>query len=219
MPRDARRREAAVASPSNGTCRELAPLLCRLAEGEATPKEAMRSARHLSDCTACRITLARERRLAAMLEQGLEDPVPVGEDFVRAVMETLPLGPPPAPRRRCARRHLKLAGLLALSALAPLISSSPHGAESAGEGLSGLLPLPQVPIADGLADGVLHLSGLLLTAVDRLAAAAALGGDLPLPGLVAGLALVPLALATLLAWAGALGLAALRPRPDSARRT
>ena len=75
-------------------CVSHAPLLSRVAEGEASPEEAMRAARHLSDCTACRINLARERRLAAILEDGLEDPLPVGEDFVRAVMDNLPAEPP-----------------------------------------------------------------------------------------------------------------------------
>lgn len=85
-------------------CDALVPLLSRVAEGEANPDEAMRAARHLSDCTACRIILARERRLAAILEDGLEDSVPVGEDFVRAVMDNLPAEPP-----KPERRALKLA--------------------------------------------------------------------------------------------------------------
>ena len=63
-------------------CDAFAPLLSGVAEGESSPDEAMRTARHLSYCTACRITLARERRLAAILENGLEDSLQVGEDFV-----------------------------------------------------------------------------------------------------------------------------------------
>lgn len=100
-------------------CDVLHPQLSRLAEGEAAPDEAMRVARHVSDCTACRIHLARERWLAAMLDEGLEDPVHVGESFVRAVMDNLPQGPPPAPRRR--RHDLKLAGLAGLIALGPAL--------------------------------------------------------------------------------------------------
>lgn len=88
-------------------CKQIAPVLYRVAEAEATPDEAMRTARHLSDCTACRILLAREVRLAAMLEEGLTDPLQVGEDFVRTVMDNLPQGPPPARSRR-DRRTLKL---------------------------------------------------------------------------------------------------------------
>ncbi len=93
-----------------GHCDPFGPLLSRVAEGEANPDEAMRAARHLSDCTACLITLARERRLAAMLEDGLEDSVQVGEDFVRAVMDNLPAEPPkPERRKKKKRRTLKLA--------------------------------------------------------------------------------------------------------------
>ena len=55
-------------------CEEIRPLLYRVAEGETDPDEAMRTARHLSDCTSCRILLARERRLARMLEEDLMDP-------------------------------------------------------------------------------------------------------------------------------------------------
>ena len=91
-------------------CKQLAPLLSRVAEGEAAPDEAIRAARHLSDCTACRISLARERRLAAMLEDGLEDSLPVGEDFVQSVMDKLPAEPPRA-TRPSRRRHLRLACL------------------------------------------------------------------------------------------------------------
>ena len=88
----------------------------------------MRVARHLSDCTACRILLARERRLASMLAEELED-LPVGEDFVQAVMATLPQEPPPRRRRRY--RGLKLAGLA---------------------GILGLLTIPTLP---ALSNGVL----------------------------------------------------------------
>ena len=99
-------------------CDSYAPLLSRVAEGEAGPNEAMRAARHLSGCTACRINLARERRLAAILEDGLEDSVPVGEDFVRAVMDNLPAEPPKSESgRKKGRRSLKLAGLVGLLGL------------------------------------------------------------------------------------------------------
>jgi predicted anti-sigma-YlaC factor YlaD len=101
-------------------CEPLRPQLSRVAEGEAGPDEAMRVARHLSDCTACRIQLARERRLAAMLEDEWEDQLHVGEGFVRSVMDNLPQGPPP---RRKKRRHLKLAGLAGMLAVAPLLAA------------------------------------------------------------------------------------------------
>jgi anti-sigma factor RsiW len=103
---------ARTARPNTSTsCGPIVPALARVADGEASPREAMLAARHVSDCTACRITLAREVRLAAMLEQGLDDPLQVGEDFVRAVMDSLPQGPPP-PRQRSARGLPALGGLL-----------------------------------------------------------------------------------------------------------
>ena len=89
------------------SCESVRPLLARYSEGEVTPEQAIAVARHLPDCTACRIFLARERRLASMLSEELED-FPVGEDFVRTVMATLPPDPPP---RRFARRRLKLVGM------------------------------------------------------------------------------------------------------------
>ena len=80
-------------------CDAIRPLISRHSEGEVTPDEAIEVARHVPDCTACRILLARERRLAEMLATDLED-LPVGEEFVISVMRTLPKDPPPARRRR-----------------------------------------------------------------------------------------------------------------------
>src|SRR4029079_17425550 len=56
-------------------CSECRPLLFRVAEGEADPDEALRVARHLPTCTTCRIVLAREIRLARVLES-LDDAIP-----------------------------------------------------------------------------------------------------------------------------------------------
>jgi predicted anti-sigma-YlaC factor YlaD len=84
-------------------CLEIRPLLARVADGEASPEEAMRLGLHLPDCTGCRILLARERRLAAILEQGLEDRLHVGEDFLEAVMAAVPDAPPPRQQRQ--RQH------------------------------------------------------------------------------------------------------------------
>lgn len=106
-------------------CEQLRPQLSRFADGEASPDEAMRAARHLSDCTACRIQLARERRLAAMLDE-MEDQVQVGEEFVRSVMDNLPQGPPPvrtSSKGRRRGRYLKLAGLGGWITLAPVLLS------------------------------------------------------------------------------------------------
>jgi predicted anti-sigma-YlaC factor YlaD len=91
-------------------CDRVRPLLFRFHEGEASPEEAMLVARHLSDCTGCRILLARENRLAKILAEEMDD-LPVGEDFVRSVMATLPNEPPPRPITPTQRRlrGLKLA--------------------------------------------------------------------------------------------------------------
>jgi anti-sigma factor RsiW len=103
-------------------CERVRPLLTRVAYGEADPDEAIAAARHLSDCTTCRIHLARERRLATLLDEDLEDRLQVGEDFVQAVMANLPQGPPPAVGRRRRRRTLRLplAGLALLLPLVPV---------------------------------------------------------------------------------------------------
>jgi len=173
-----------------GKCEPVKPLLYRVAECDASPEEAMRVARHLPDCTACRILLARERRLAAMLEQDLQD-LPADEEFVRSVMETLPADPPRPRARQRSRRGLKLAllavllygGLLALSqgglgvgrgAAAPSLPSlDPPSAQGAGEGLLQVVYLAatalrtaatQLPLSLPAAGGALHallLLGLL----------------------------------------------------------
>jgi len=123
-------------------CLELRPVLSRVAEGEACPEEALAAARHLEDCTACRIVLARERRLAQMLERELDDGVAVGEDFLREVMERLPEGPPPRRERR-NRRGLTVAMLAGLSALTAGAAAAWPASQGAGGGslLAASLPL------------------------------------------------------------------------------
>lgn len=124
-------------------CERIRPLLYRLSEGELAPEEALRLARHVPDCTACRILLARERHLATVLEQGLEDRLAPGEEFVSSVMARLPERVPPARQRR--RRNLRLAVLAVLGAGAAAASSA---------GLPELdlplrLPVPAAPPAGG----------------------------------------------------------------------
>jgi hypothetical protein len=121
---------------------------------------------HLPDCTACRIQLARERRLARMLEEDLED-LSLGEDLVRSVMATLPDGPPPRPARSERRRGLKLAvfaGLVGM--LAPLLTRQ-LGAFGGG---SGLLRLPRLEpeSLEGALQGLLALARLIVVVLDRL---------------------------------------------------
>ena len=97
-------------------CRRARPLIVRSVEGELAPQAALRLARHVEACTACRILLARERRLAQVLD-GLDDVVPVDASFFDSVMASLPDRPQPAEaavsRRERLRRGLRLAGLAA----------------------------------------------------------------------------------------------------------
>ena len=186
-------------------CGEVRPVLGRVAEREANPEEAILTARHLSDCTACRILLARERRLASMLEQDLEDEVHVGEDFVKSVMANLPAEPPPDPRPR-KKRVLKLAGLAALLGGLQVFAASRSVIEVAF-GSSWSAPSPTLPGAEGAFEGLTrvgNLVGLLLNSIT-----AGLPGLLrPLGGIDPLVVLAPAALAALLGSVAVLALAA-----------
>ena len=107
-------------------CRSFRGLVHASVEGELAPAEALRLAHHVEACTACRILLARESRLAAMLD-GLPDAVEVDESFFRGVMASLPeRAPVPAAlatRRQRMRRGLKLAGFTGLAALAGAVGA------------------------------------------------------------------------------------------------
>ena len=101
-------------------CPGFRPLIQASVEGDTRPADALRVARHVRDCTACRILLARESRLKRMLDD-LDEPIEVDEGFFRSVMASLPERTPPpttlaepAARRR---RGLRLAGLGAVAAL------------------------------------------------------------------------------------------------------
>jgi hypothetical protein len=102
-------------------CRPYHKLVHGSVEGELAPADALKLAGHVHVCTACRILLARESRLASMLD-GLPDAVEVDERFFRSVMASLPeRAPVPAAlatRRLRLRRGLKLAGFTSLAALA-----------------------------------------------------------------------------------------------------
>lgn len=99
-------------------CNESRDLMFRVAEGEADPDEALRVARHLPTCTTCRILLAREIRLARVLES-LDDAIPVEEAFLDEVMRALPAEPTRtrAALRPALRSGLKLAGLVGIVTL------------------------------------------------------------------------------------------------------
>jgi hypothetical protein len=96
-------------------CERARPLIVRSVVGELAPRAALRLARHVEACTACRILLARERRLAQVLD-GLDDVVPVDASFFDSVMASLPDRPSHASpsRRERLRRGLRLAGLSAM---------------------------------------------------------------------------------------------------------
>jgi hypothetical protein len=94
--------------------------MVRSVDGDLEPGEALRLARHLATCTACRIVLARELRLAEMLD-GTADAFNVDESFFGAVMASLPDRPVrpavEASRETRRRRGLRLAAWGAVAAL------------------------------------------------------------------------------------------------------
>ncbi len=101
-------------------CRRIRPLIVRSVDGDLEPGEAFRLARHLTTCTACRIVLARESRLAAMLD-GAADAFNVDESFFGTVMASLPDRPVrPAlelSRETRWKRGLRLAAWATIAAL------------------------------------------------------------------------------------------------------
>jgi len=183
-------------------CDDIRGRLYSHAEGETGPADALMIARHLPTCTACRILLARERRLAEFLESDLPD-LPVGEEFVEAVMSRLPDDPP----RRRMRRGLKLAGL-ALLGFAPAL-----GLTRLGDAAAGLSPLPSLPTpgpesADGALLGLQAAMQLAAVALNALGSVPQMLHSVPTPGQLAlGLVLTGgcavLATSTLIALAAA----------------
>ena len=107
-------------------CRRIRSSIVRSVEGDLEPLDALRLARHVEECTPCRIVLARETRLAAMLDD-LGDAVAVDESFFDAVMASLPERPAsPAlssARRAGWRRGLKLASFAFLASLGASIAA------------------------------------------------------------------------------------------------
>ena len=95
-------------------CRTMRSWIVRCVDRDLEPDEALHLARHLAACTACRIILARETHLAAMLD-GVDDAFGVDESFFAAVMASLPeRSSRPAvevSRKARRRRGLRLAAL------------------------------------------------------------------------------------------------------------
>lgn len=119
------------------TCERIQALFPGLVEGEVEPEDALRVARHLGECTVCKIVLARERRLAEALGR-LDDPLPVDDRFLDGVMAALPSGPPPSPACTARRRLIRLAGAGSIAAAVGV--SAARVLSSLGAG--GILPSP-----------------------------------------------------------------------------
>jgi len=100
-------------------CRRIQAWIVRSVDGDLEPQEALRLARHLATCTACRIVQAREARLAEMLD-GVDEGFAVDESFFQAVMASLPERPAKSAaevsRRMRWRRGLRLASMASLTA-------------------------------------------------------------------------------------------------------
>ncbi len=101
-------------------CATVRPWIARSVDFDLEPGEALRLARHLARCTACRIALAREFRLAEMLG-GVDDAFGIDESFFAAVMASLPELPVrpgiEVSRRARWRRGLRLAAFGSVGAL------------------------------------------------------------------------------------------------------
>ncbi len=149
------------------TCDRFRPLLSSFAEGEARPDEALGVASHLADCTACKIVLARERRLHEALD-GLGDPVSVDEEFARLVMAALPVGPPPR-ADRARRRGLELAGLLGVSSVVGALAFRVLDVAVAAEPLR-LTSHLDLESGSGLLDGLARIAGAVAVLIGGIAA-------------------------------------------------
>ena len=200
-------------------CRRYGALLPRAMDDEIGAGESLKLARHLHDCTSCRILEARERRLAMMLD-AFEDALPVDAGFTEGVMAALPEAPPEAPAGHLA--HLRRRGLK-LVALAGLIGFGAGlfpGTSAIRTGPSALPGLPRFSL-EGMESIPEALGGfvrLILLTVSRVRSGAGL--EIPFLSGATGFgyaALLPLFL-TLLMFSMVIALATgrLRRRPGAA---
>jgi anti-sigma factor RsiW len=153
------------------SCESIRPLLFKMAEREVSPREAMRTASHLAGCTACKILLARERRLARMLEVDLQD-IPVGEDFFQSVMDSIPEDPPPAQaeeQKRKSRNGMKLAGFAGLIGAGALLLSRMTLLQGS-PGFMSALPSTDLEGAPGSLEGLFDVVRLVLVALHGMTA-------------------------------------------------
>lgn len=192
-------------------CERLRPVLVRMVEGDAGPEEALEFGMHVSDCTLCRIVLARQRRIADMVSE-LGEPIDVDESFLQQVMAALPDGPPPPRphdvRRRGSWRLVKLASFLLL---ALLFFPGTGGLSGTLDGAAELprLVAPSHPDAfDAMLPGTGGLPGLLFAAV--IGASSRMEVGAPVLAFASGLvtAIVAAAATALLALSAGVGMAA-----------
>ncbi len=192
------------------SCPELSAVIGRTVDGEATPDESLRLARHLSECTACRIVLARERRLAEALNE-MEDAA-IDDEALRArIMDSL--ANRASPRRGTLprtvfRRGLRLAVWLAAVPALEFVRQLLWRFDGSGFGL--VLRPPDVERATGL------LSGLAGAAASALAGSTAAFPALPVfpgfAGITVGGMLVAAAFSLLGSAAVIVGATRLSPR-------
>jgi len=186
-------------------CERVRPSLYRFAEGEAGPAESLVVARHLPDCTACRILLARERRLQEMLDD-LADPLPLDERFLSEVMSAISSRPQPRRKPRRLALAVKLAIVLAVLALGTAVASrvAPTFVSSV---TASLVPPLDPDAAGGPYGPTAGLARLLMVVLDRMVAFAPAAPSLGWPVTAALGAILP-GLGLALVLAGFLALAA-----------
>ena len=137
-------------------CDLIAPLLPRVADGDAEPVEAACVARHIEVCTCCGILLARERRLSEVIET-IRD-VEVDELFTATVMNRLPAR---FHKRTRDRRGLKLAIVTGVIALAAALGSAPRQGWNAGIPSAAPPSLP-ADIAEPTAGSLISFAQMVL---------------------------------------------------------
>ena len=190
-------------------CRRVQPWIVRSVDGDLHPDEALGLAKHVATCTACRIVLARESRLAEILD-GADDGLSVDENFFGAVMASLPDRPVrptvELARKTRWRRGLRLASWAVVGAV---------GAGLAARALGSLhldMSAPAMPrFSPEDADGLISIIGSAAQWIRMTAQSVTWAGSpgvwgawtvgaLSLSALLAGLATV-LTLSGALAWA------------------
>lgn len=165
-------------------CDDLRPVLFRIAEGEAGPDEALEAAVHVRECTACRIVLAKDRRLVRILEGCPAEPVPVADGFASQVMARLPDGPPPGAerRRRALRRGFRIVGGTGAVGFAMALASKLHAPGAVEPVWSSWAGAIETGASRGLPAALAWIAKTLASALDRTGSAV----RIDLPGLLPG---------------------------------